>query len=205
MTPRDAADLAERTAVVPMGPGDWFSGYSVLGVSFASGHTLAFRRFPASSIGPGYRSVWHRTRAGGWTFYATVRPEHACARYFGAAVDCNVLASIDVEWVAPDELQVSIADTLEWHVRLTSSVTTRRFNELGITLTGRTPNRNRCAVMPHRVWLVASSRAIWRGHDLGPCGPRRGLFVVGQEWFDRPEPRTDQTVAFGRPCTPRKG
>jgi hypothetical protein len=83
-----------------------------------------------------------------------------------------------------------------------------------VTLTGLTPNRNPFEVIPRRVWLVASSQAAWRGHDLGPCGlltspvslgdvriPRRGLFVVGEQWFDQPTPRKGQTVRFGRPCS----
>ena len=53
------------------------------GVSFASGHVLALRCFPASSIGPGYTSLWHRDPDGRWTFYATVPPAQSCARYFG--------------------------------------------------------------------------------------------------------------------------
>lgn len=231
-------------AAMVMGPGEWLSGYSVLGVSFDSGHVLALRRFTASSIGPGYASVWHRTPAGVWTFYATVRPEQACARYFGAAVDYNVLANVEVEWAAPNELRVSMADTLDWRIRLTSSVATRLFNRIvavwpegvrpssttirwmewvakatlgtgRMALTGHTPNRNPYALIPRRVWLVASSRAAWRGHDLGPCGaltapaslagvriPERGLFIVGQEWFGQPTPRGGQAVAFGRPCSP---
>jgi hypothetical protein len=32
----------------------------LMGLPLASGHILAMRRFPASSVGPGYTSVWHR-------------------------------------------------------------------------------------------------------------------------------------------------
>jgi hypothetical protein len=243
VTPRDAARLTECTPAVLTRPGDWFSGYSVLGVSFASGHVLALRRFAASSIGPGYGSVWHRTATGVWTFYASVRPDQACARYFGAAVDANVIVSVEVEWVTPHELCVSIAHTLDWRVTLRSSFATRFVGTLAgvwpdrgrrssavrrglewmaemalgtgtVRLTGLTPNRNPYEVIPSYVCLVASSRAVWRGHDLGPYSlltspvslgdvriPRRGVFVVGEQWFDQPAPRTDRPVRFGRPCS----
>ncbi|MEP7307481.1 MAG: hypothetical protein ABJA98_18405 [Acidobacteriota bacterium] len=200
MTPRDAARLAERTAALPAGPGDWFSGYALLGVTFASGHVLAFRRVAASSIGPGYLSVWHRVPDGGWTFYATVPPELACARYFGASVDCNVLVGIEVEWPEPDELRVSVGNTLDWRVRLSSPLMARVYNSIAhfvsdqahpsptllrgmgwfvdaalgtgrVTFLGRTPNRHRFRIIPRRLWLVASSAATWLGQDLGPIAP----------------------------------
>ena len=37
-----------------------FSGYGVMGLPFRSGHVLALRRFPVTSVGPGYTSVWWR-------------------------------------------------------------------------------------------------------------------------------------------------
>jgi hypothetical protein len=200
VTPRDAVRFTERIAGVPAGPGDWVSGYALLGVSFASGHVLALRHVAASSIGPRYLSVWHREPAGRWTFYATVRPELACARYFGAAVDRNVLAEIVVEWLKPDELRVSVGTTLDWRVRLSSPLVVRVFSAIAraacdiarpstsvlrglgwgakvalgtdrVTFVGRTPNRHRFFIIPRRVWLVASSTATWLGQDLGPLAP----------------------------------
>lgn len=211
MTPRDAAHLAERSALVPTGPGDWFSGYALFGVSFASSHVLALRHVTASSIGPAYRSVWHREPTGGWTFYATVRPELACARYFGAAVDRNVLADIEVEWLESDEMRVSVGRTLDWRVRLSGA--TAAIGTDSVTFVGRTPNRHRFAIMPRGVWLVESSTATWLGQDLGPLAPlavaasladlqvpQRGLFVVGPQWFDQPAPRERKVATLGRPC-----
>jgi hypothetical protein len=200
VTPRDTARLSERTAAVPPGPGDWFSGYALLGVTFVSGHVLAFRRAAASSIGPGYLAVWHRVPAGGWTFYATVPPELACARYFGASVDCNVLAGIEVEWPEPDELRLSVGTTLDWRVRLSSPLMARVYNSIApsvsdqahsspaflrgmewfagaalgtgrVTFLGRTPNRHYFRIIPRRLWPVASSTATSLGQDLGPIGP----------------------------------
>ena len=42
---------------------DRFAGYAVIVLPFRSGHVLSLRRFPASSVGPGYTSVWRRDPA----------------------------------------------------------------------------------------------------------------------------------------------
>src|SRR3712207_6921241 len=75
----------ETAAALPAGTEERFAGYGIMGLPFASGHVLALRRFPASSIGPGYASVWHRDPAGAWTFYADVDPHLSCSRFFGNA------------------------------------------------------------------------------------------------------------------------
>jgi hypothetical protein len=77
----------KRESELPPGTEERFSGYGIMGMPFRSGHVLGLRRFPASSIGPGYRSVWHRDPAGRWTFYEDQPAELACTRYFGAEVD----------------------------------------------------------------------------------------------------------------------
>ena len=71
----NAKDISSRPSnamrALPDGPGDRFSGYAIIGLPFQSGHVLALRRFPTSSIGPGYTAVWHRNPSGRWTFYST--------------------------------------------------------------------------------------------------------------------------------------
>jgi hypothetical protein len=62
----EAADT--ETAGLPAGGGERFAGYGVMGLPFRSGHVLAMRRFPASSIGPACTSVWHRSPDGRWVF-----------------------------------------------------------------------------------------------------------------------------------------
>ena len=57
-----ALALTAESVVLPSGGEERFAGYGVMGLPFASGHVLAMRRFPASSIGPGYSSVWHLAR-----------------------------------------------------------------------------------------------------------------------------------------------
>lgn len=58
ISPRAHAELAERNAALPPGGDERFIGYALMGMPFASGHYLAFRRFPASSVGPAYAAVW---------------------------------------------------------------------------------------------------------------------------------------------------
>jgi hypothetical protein len=84
--PKDLVEKLEQGAELPGGNEERFVGYGVMGVPFTSGHLLAMRRFPASSLGVSYTSVWHRDPQGKWTFYTDVPPQLACPRYFGSAV-----------------------------------------------------------------------------------------------------------------------
>jgi hypothetical protein len=86
---------------VPSGSDERFAGYGVMGLPFGSDLILALRRFPASSIGPGYRSVWQRGPDRRWTFLQDIAPGQACSRYFGPAVAEVATATIDIDWVGP--------------------------------------------------------------------------------------------------------
>src|SRR5258707_529775 len=118
MTPREIIRHIEAHCVVPAGEGDRFAGYAVMGLPFRSGHVLALRRFPVSSVGPGYTSVWHRDPRGVWTFYSTINPDLGCSRYFGSEITHNVVAQIDIRWTGPAEFIVNIGTALHWEVRL---------------------------------------------------------------------------------------
>jgi hypothetical protein len=230
VTPAAASRLLHT---LPDGPGDRYAGYVIMGVPFITGHVLALRHFSASSVGEGYVSLWHRSPSGYWTFYASARPEESCARYFGGVVDRNVFASIAVQWTSGRHLRVTVDDVLEWQITLAASGATRLFNaaaahlpapwlqapsvlrlcgrfahwalETGpINLTGRTPNGHLFTATPKRLWLVGSSVAALRGHDLGAMGPlpqqaclgdlrlpQRGLFVVEQMRLEPPVRRLE--------------
>jgi hypothetical protein len=130
MQPRELIQHIEETASLPSGSGERFAGYAVIGLPFRSGHVLALRRFPASSLGFGYTSVWHRDPGGNWTFYSTTAPERSCSRYFGSQVEENVHAQIRIEWDSPDKFRV-IADcsrSLNWQVTVTQTVASRLMN-----------------------------------------------------------------------------
>jgi hypothetical protein len=140
--PRELVAEIEAHPSVPRGSDERFAGYGVMGLPFSSGHILALRRFPASSVGPGYRSVWHRDPGGRWTFFQDVPAVDGCARYFGAAVAEVLNATIDIVWNGPREVSVTVTDggrRLDWSVTLTSSAITRVMSAVG-------------SLLPHAVW-----------------------------------------------------
>lgn len=189
----------EKSVSLPRGTGDRFAGYAVIGLPFRSGHVLALRRFPASSVGEGYTSVWHRDPSGNWTFYSTVS-EKGCSRYFGAEIQRDVVTPIDLQWTGPAQFRVLIGDFFGWEVTMGESPLSRLMNVAArlvpeswwqtqmplklmglaarvllrtgkINLAGRTPNGQQFIANPQRVWLIKSSRAAINQIDLGPIGP----------------------------------
>src|SRR3990167_3772415 len=109
-TPRESVLEAESKAQLPPGTNERFSGWGLMGLPFQSGDVLAIRRFPASSIGPAYTSVWYRNPGGEWTFYADVPPETACTRFFGSAVAHAVVCPITLDWTAENQLHVEVPE-----------------------------------------------------------------------------------------------
>jgi len=131
--PKELVDRLEQGAELPSGDEERFAGYGVMGVPFTSGDVLAMRRFPASSLGRGYTSVWHRGPRGSWAFYSDVPPQLACPRYFGSAVDEAVEREIGITWTSPRDLTISIEGDpgLDWRLSLAETPATRLTNALG--------------------------------------------------------------------------
>lgn len=199
--PAAIVDYLERHAQLPPGTGERFSGYGVMGLPFETGHMLGLRRFPASSIGPGYRSVWHRDPDGRWTFYQDQPADLSCTRYFGAEVDEVRRTAIRIDWTGPRRFEVHAGDgDLEWTAELTSTPATRLFNRVGsalptrawrsrgllhlmsrvagpalqagdVRLTGLTPNGQRFIANLLTIWVASHSNATVNGTDLGRMGP----------------------------------
>ena len=67
-TPREVAGALEDAPGRLDAQRERFRGYGVMGLPFESGHVLGLRRFPVSSIGPDYTSIWHRSPDGRWSF-----------------------------------------------------------------------------------------------------------------------------------------
>ncbi|WP_430332802.1 hypothetical protein [Rhodococcus sp. ACT016] len=206
-------DLAEQLPVLP--PGDEFerfAGYGVMGLPFATGYYLALRHFPASSIGPGYDSVWYRDPAGRWVMYTSGAPESACPRYFGQALAESRTADIAVTWTGPDEFHVTVDDTIDWSVALTRSLATRAMSAAGsllpaalwrndrvltlmsrvagpllgvgrVGLTGQAPNGQSFRANPRRLWAVQRSHATVDGVDLGTPGALAEQTRLGGFWL----------------------
>lgn len=199
-SPRYVASLLDARTELPTGSQERFNGYGVIGLPFRSGHVLALRRLSASSIGPRYACVWHRTPAGEWTFYADIEPALSCARYFGSEIAKAILSPVQLEWTGPAELTVSVsAARLDWSLRLASTPGTRILNLIAglpdpllrsknllkllaksagrmldvgeIDLHGQAPSGQRFRVNPRLLWMVESSRARVGSEDLGEPGP----------------------------------
>jgi len=207
--PRALAELTEIDPAVPRGTEDRFCGYGVMGLPFAAGHVLALRRFPASSLGYGYSSVWYRNPAGRWTFWSDVAPQTSCARFFGRVVDEVRREAIFVRWTGPWSLRVMVGDgVVDWRVSLRATAATTAMNAasrlltdgmwrsprvlrymaaiagpllgLGrVALTGTVPNGQRFIVNPLRVWRVSESTATVSGADLGTPGSLDDQAMLG--------------------------
>lgn len=180
MEPREIIQNSEATVSLPPGGGDRFVGYSVMGLTFASGHVLALRRFTASSLGPAFTSVWHRAPSGRWTFHSTVAPEQSCARYFGEQIERNVRAPIRIEWQSPTELKVVVGGQwpINWYMKLGQTRASRIVNAVGRVVPSRL-RRNR---------FVLRGMSLAAGVALG-AGPisLSGLTPNGQRFLANPQ------------------
>jgi hypothetical protein len=211
--PRDAARDAVENPTLPPGDDERFHGYGVMGLAFSSGHYLALRCIPATTLAAPYRSVWHRDPAGVWTIHATAPPEQSCARYVGAASEVEpVRSDIDVAWLDATTLLVRIDGVLDWHLELGTTWATRLMSSMGrrlparawtsapvlramgraagpmlgvgkVRLRGRVPNGQRFSVAPVLIWSVRESRAVLHGEDLGSPGPLRDQTSLGDFWM----------------------
>src|SRR5688500_7219864 len=140
--PASAAADAEMTGL-PSGNGERFAGYGVMGLPFRSGHVLAMRRFPASSIGPAYTSVWHRAPDGRWVFWQDRRDDESCARYFSKDVSETRTTGIELSWPDDSTLRVAVPEVgFVWTAALTATGVTRALSAMG-------------GAMPDRMWRSA--------------------------------------------------
>jgi len=115
------------TGVGLTGDEERFTGFGVTGVPFSSGYVLALRRFAASSIGPGYTSVWIRDPAGAWSMHGTVDPGLSCPRYFGAALESASTSRISLAWGGSHAFTVDVdgGAVLHWELTLRATPVTR--------------------------------------------------------------------------------
>jgi hypothetical protein len=210
---QDARSIAEQNTALPPDDGrERFAGYGVMGAPFASGHCLALRHFPASSVGAGYDSVWHRDPSGDWTIYSSIAPEVSCARYFGSATQDARTADISVTWTGPAAFTVTVDDWLVWDLELGGSAATAAMTGLArlmpaalwrsdavlslmgrvagpalgvghVRLTGTSANGQRFRANPRMLWTIDESRATIDGVDLGPQGPLPEQAHLGDFWL----------------------
>ena len=197
--PQSSAGATPTLADLPEDAAEHFAGYAVLGLPFTSGHYLAFRDFPVSSVGPGYRSVWHRTPSGEWTIYANTAPEFSCARYFGAAVQHTVETDVDIQWSGPFTALITVPGVVDWRLQLGTSAATSMLTAMAVRMperlwrnelvlramgafagpllnagkmkvSGVVPNGQTFQAQPRQLWLVTDSQATILGENAGRPG-----------------------------------
>ncbi|MCP2032688.1 hypothetical protein L1277_002798 [Okibacterium sp. HSC-33S16] len=124
---RSLTTRVEQHGALPPGTNERFAGYGVMSLPFSSGYVLGLRRFPFTSVGPGYTSVWLRAPNGEWTIYTNVPPDVSCPRYFGNALSHSSVHSISIEWSDERRFVVHIGDdvNLTWRVTLAARPITR--------------------------------------------------------------------------------
>lgn len=208
--PRALADLTEIDPELPRGNEERFSGYGVMGLPFATGHVLALRRFPSSSLGYGYSSVWHRSPDGRWSFWSDVPAEASCPRFFGEAVAEVDIHPIAISWLDARSMRIRVGgDLLDWRITLRPTPATVAMNAVAgmmtdglwkrpsvlrtmarvagvalgvgdVRLAGTAPNGQRFLANPLRVWMVAEASAILRGVALGQPAPLARQAYLGE-------------------------
>jgi hypothetical protein len=220
--PRDLIEQIEAKPPLPEGEGERFGGYGVMACPFASGDILCHRRFPASSVGLAYTSIWHRDPQGVWTFYQDVEPMQGCTRFFGRDVQQIENVQFASEWLDGRTLRISVPGTLEWEMSLASTPMTRVMNGIGsampdalwhnetvlkamaavagvalgagkLGLSGRVPNGQHFVANPLIVWTIRSARATLHARDFGSLAKSASQAKLGDFWI----PRTG-LLAIGR-------
>jgi hypothetical protein len=198
-TPGELAAVLEH-AELPPGEGERFAGYGIMAQPFRSGHVLALRRFPHTSIGAGYTSVWHCDPGGRWTMWSDVASLSSCPRYFGPALTAAETAAIDLDWTGLSSIHVRINGILDWRTAMGPTPATRLMTALGsqlpdplwrnrgilaamslvagpalragaVRLQGQVPSGQRFRVKIPAIWATTEAAATLHGEDLGPTGP----------------------------------
>ena len=210
---RGMVENEEKNPRVPDGDEERFQGYGVMAAPFRSGHLLAMRRFPTSSLGQGYTSVWHRSPAGHWTFWSDQPALKACPRYFGSAIETAIQTEVSVAWDSHTSFRVAVPTVgLEWSLHLRATLTTRVLNAIAgfmpdrwwrapsvlrvmaamagaflragrLGLQGEAPNGQHFVANPMRIWTIDHTDASLAGQVLGEPGPLPVQARLGDFWI----------------------
>jgi len=196
-------DLAATLSDLPdvQGPAPWagyeyVKGWAVFALPFDSGHVLALRVLPEANLDP-YRSLWHRDPDGTWALYVDAPKGCACTRYYGAACALTGHAQIDVPWIGPATVRISMdkpsvdwtfTATSDWRFDLVNAVNGRlplgtwRSRTLvaareraakvllglgDLQFHGVTPSGHVGTLMPDQIYAIETSHAVVDGVDLG--------------------------------------
>ena len=210
---RSVIEEVESSPSLPEGDDERFSGYAVMGLTFRSGHVLGLRKWTASSIGPPYTAVWHRSPDNEWTTYSSVTSRLSCPRYIGAQLRTARETKIVVTWPGPFRLHVSIPEVeLEWDVEVAATPATRMMNAISrilpkaawknhsflsamsaiagpmlgvghVGLVGTMPNGQGFIATPRIVWMVTRSHATLGREDFDITAPLGKQTSLGGFWI----------------------
>ena len=129
--PRSVIEKLKSSPTLPKRADECFTGYVVMGLTFRSGHVLGLRKWAASSIGPAYTAVWHRSPDDEWTTYSDLTPQLACSRYIGAQLQSTHETRIIVTWPEEFRLHIAIPEAqLEWDIEVAPTLATRFMNSV---------------------------------------------------------------------------
>jgi len=216
--PRDIAEEYEKEISLPSTKYETFAGYGIIGLPFSSGHVLALRRFPLTSIGPGYTSIWHRDPEGKWIIVHDMPAMQSCPRFFGSALERTVQSPITVTWTGPRDLRVKTEGEykVDWKVSLNLTVSVWFMNIVGglipgplwrtetfLSLMGRlgrvvvgAGRMNLVFRTPNGQKLMATPKHLWPVHSSS-------AIVNGQDMgVARPLPRQ---ARLGQAWVPQRG
>jgi hypothetical protein len=190
------SNLPERRGAAPWPHHEYVKGWGVMGLPFDSGHVLALRVFPENDFGP-YKSLWHRDPEGNWSIHVDgSRLDTACPRYYGAACTQTGFAHLELTWMGPATLRVTVDDpALEWTLTASSTPYLDWLNALSaamptatwrprallrarerlasmlgvgeIELSGVMPSGHTGTLMPKQMYFIEEARAVLEGMDLG--------------------------------------
>ena len=158
---------APRTA--PRGrPGEeCFTGYGVMGFRSVQATSWPCGILPASSIGPGYTSVWIRDPAGAWSMHGTVAPDSPAPGTSAPPSDSASTSRISLTWSGSHAFTVDVdgGAALRWQLTLRATTITRLMSVVS-------------GAVPERLWR---SRTFLRamGAVAGPLLGGRHIGLTG--------------------------
>jgi hypothetical protein len=162
--PATLAKRTERWTVARESGRDELRGYAVISLPFRSGDVLCLRCWPASSFGPGYKSVWHRAPDGIWTVYHSVAPELSCPRFVGE--EAELVWEMELGATLVTRTMNAVMSLLPAAVlrsnavlSLMSAMSTVMFSAGRFAIRGTFPNQQWFQVGPRKVWMVVASAA----------------------------------------------
>jgi hypothetical protein len=187
--------LPEMRRPAPWAGYEYVKGWAVFGLPFDSGHVLALRVMPESSIAP-YRSLYHRDPQGNWELHVDGPKVCACTRYYGSACSLTGHTRIQLEWTGPATLRVTLNQPqLDWTLRASSDRRLDLINAVNamlplsswrsslllrarervakaiglgeIRLSGTAPSGDLETLIPEQIYFIEESSAALDGVDLG--------------------------------------